>query len=80
MSLYDGLGLDSKEKVQRDPKSDLVGWSSGIKLLQSQLQLKKAALTQAKMFPLSRNVVPCPSNRYRCCNGIRHGDMGRRSV
>ncbi|XP_054707802.1 splicing factor 45-like [Uloborus diversus] len=48
MSLYDGLGLDSKEKVQRDSKSDLVGWSSGIKLLQSQLQLKKAALTQAK--------------------------------
>lgn len=26
-----------------------VGWSSGIKLLQSQLQLKKAALTQAKV-------------------------------
>ncbi|KAG8182887.1 hypothetical protein JTE90_004253 [Oedothorax gibbosus] len=49
MSLYDGLGIDSKEKVQRDQKSDLVGWSSGIKLLQSQLQLKKAALTQAKV-------------------------------
>lgn len=48
MSLYDGLGLDSKEKIQRDQKSDIMGWSSGIKLLQSQLQLKKAALTQAK--------------------------------
>lgn len=28
----------------------LAGWSSGIKLLQSQLQLKKAALTQTKVI------------------------------
>ncbi|XP_067139316.1 splicing factor 45 isoform X1 [Centruroides vittatus] len=49
MSLYDGLGLDTKEKGHKDQKSDLMGWSSGIKLLQSQLQLKKAALTQAKV-------------------------------
>lgn len=48
MSLYDGLGMDSKEKGHREQKSDLTGWSSGIKLLQTQLQLKKAALTQAK--------------------------------
>ncbi|GBM30272.1 hypothetical protein AVEN_26175-1 [Araneus ventricosus] len=24
--------------------------------------------------------VPCPPNRFSCCHGIRHGDMGRRSV
>ncbi|XP_042142701.1 splicing factor 45 [Ixodes scapularis] len=48
MSLYDGVGLDSKERGPRDQKPDLTGWSSGIKLLQSQLQLKKAALTQPR--------------------------------
>lgn len=48
MSLYDGLGLDSKDKGPRDQKADLAGWSSGIKLLQSQLQLKKAAMTQPR--------------------------------
>ncbi|XP_076313500.1 splicing factor 45 [Tachypleus tridentatus] len=48
MSLYDGLGLDIKDKGPKEQKADLTGWSSGIKLLQSQLQLKKAALTQAK--------------------------------
>ncbi|GBM33585.1 hypothetical protein AVEN_181830-1 [Araneus ventricosus] len=25
-------------------------------------------------------LVPCPSNRFSLCHGIRHGDMGRRSV
>ncbi|GBL91610.1 hypothetical protein AVEN_23662-1 [Araneus ventricosus] len=29
---------------------------------------------------VSENTVPCPLNRYGCCYGIRHGDMGRRSV
>lgn len=48
MSLYDGLGLDSKDKGHKDQKHDLAGWSSGIKLLQSQLQLKKAAMTQPR--------------------------------
>ncbi|CAN8002119.1 unnamed protein product, partial [Ixodes hexagonus] len=48
MSLYDGVGLDSKERGPREQKADLAGWSSGIKLLQSQLQLKKAALTQPR--------------------------------
>ncbi|XP_077496726.1 splicing factor 45 [Amblyomma americanum] len=48
MSLYDGLGLDSKDKGHKDQKPDLTGWSSGIKLLQSQLQLKKAAMTQPR--------------------------------
>lgn len=42
MSLYDDFDVKTKatENVQ--------GWSSGIKLLQSQLQLKKAAITQPK--------------------------------
>lgn len=42
MSLYDDLDVKTKatEKIQ--------GWSSGIKLLQSQLQLKKATVTQPK--------------------------------
>lgn len=42
MSLYDDYDVKSTatEKVQ--------GWSSGIKLLQSQLQLKKATVTQPK--------------------------------
>uniref|UniRef100_A0A1E1X613 Splicing factor 45 n=1 Tax=Amblyomma aureolatum TaxID=187763 RepID=A0A1E1X613_9ACAR len=48
MSLYDGLGLESKDKGHKDQKPDLTGWSSGIKLLQSQLQLKKAAMTQPR--------------------------------
>lgn len=42
MSLYDDLDLKTRttENVQ--------GWSSGIKLLQSQMQLKKATVTQPK--------------------------------
>ncbi|XP_044268303.1 splicing factor 45 [Tribolium madens] len=42
MSLYDDLDVKARatEKVS--------GWSSGIKLLQSQLQLKKATITQPK--------------------------------
>lgn len=39
MSLYDDYDT-AQDKVQ--------GWSSGIKLLQSQLQLKKATVTQPK--------------------------------
>ncbi|GBM06997.1 hypothetical protein AVEN_249300-1 [Araneus ventricosus] len=25
-------------------------------------------------------LFPCPFNRFGCCNGIRHGGMGQRSV
>ncbi|GBL98049.1 hypothetical protein AVEN_84558-1 [Araneus ventricosus] len=32
------------------------------------------------MGPLSLKLVPIPINRYGCCTGIRHGDVGRRSV
>ncbi|XP_022238460.1 splicing factor 45-like, partial [Limulus polyphemus] len=38
----------------------LAGWSSGIKLLQSQLQLKKAALTQAKREQTKKGTVLAP--------------------
>ncbi|XP_078677852.1 uncharacterized protein LOC144914162 isoform X2 [Branchiostoma floridae x Branchiostoma belcheri] len=49
MSLYDGLGLDSGAKDDtKKTSADVSGWSSSIKLLQSQLALKKAALTQAQ--------------------------------
>uniref|UniRef100_A0A2R5LK48 Splicing factor 45 n=1 Tax=Ornithodoros turicata TaxID=34597 RepID=A0A2R5LK48_9ACAR len=48
MSLYDGLGLESKDRGHKDQKPDLAGWSMGIKLLQSQLQLKKAVSSQPK--------------------------------
>lgn len=42
MSLYDDLGVATS-----DAKTE--GWSKNFKLLQSQLQVKKAALTQAKV-------------------------------
>lgn len=42
MSLYDDLDVKSRTT------ENVSGWSSGIKLLQSQLQLKKAAITQPK--------------------------------
>ena len=43
MSLYDDLGVETS-----DSKTE--GWSKNFKLLQSQLQVKKAALTQAKVW------------------------------
>lgn len=42
MSLYDDLE-PSKQRAEQ-----VAGWSSGIKLFQSQMQLKKAAQTQPK--------------------------------
>lgn len=42
MSLYDDLDVKTRAT------ENVSGWSSGIKLLQSQLQLKKAAITQPK--------------------------------
>lgn len=42
MSLYDDLGVAAS-----DTKTE--GWSKNFKLLQSQLKVKKAALTQAKV-------------------------------
>lgn len=43
MSLYDDLDTIKARNTEK-----VAGWSSGIKLLQSQLQLKKAAITQPK--------------------------------
>lgn len=54
MSLYDDLGVATS-----DTKTE--GWSKNFKLLQSQLKVKKAALTQAKvgviLFVIIRNIV-----------------------
>lgn len=47
MSLYDDF-----DKHRASDK--VAGWSSGIKLLQSQLQLKKAAVTQVNFFPYKK--------------------------
>lgn len=43
MSLYDDFDV-----VKTRPTDNVSGWSSGIKLLQSQLQLKRATVTQPK--------------------------------
>nr|XP_023012353.1 splicing factor 45 [Leptinotarsa decemlineata] len=54
MSLYDDYDVKSagSEKVQ--------GWSSSIKLLQSQLQLKKATVTQPKRDQIRKTVSLAP--------------------
>lgn len=51
MSLYDDL-----DSIKARTTDKVAGWSSGIKLLQSQLQLKKAAVTQPKREALRRTV------------------------
>eukprot|EP00057_Strongylocentrotus_purpuratus_P035042 XP_797513.3 PREDICTED: LOW QUALITY PROTEIN: splicing factor 45 [Strongylocentrotus purpuratus] len=52
MSLYDGLGVDTgpskKDSSAGDKKGDVSGWSAGIKMMQSHLRMKKAALTEAQ--------------------------------
>ncbi|KPI94827.1 PREDICTED: splicing factor 45 [Papilio xuthus] len=50
MSLYDDL-----DTIKTRTTEKVAGWSSGIKLLQSQLQLKKAAVTQPKREALRRS-------------------------
>lgn len=50
MSLYDDL-----DSIKARTTDKVAGWSSGIKLLQSQLQLKKAAVTQPKREALRRS-------------------------
>uniref|UniRef100_A0A8C5MKU1 Splicing factor 45 n=1 Tax=Leptobrachium leishanense TaxID=445787 RepID=A0A8C5MKU1_9ANUR len=69
MSLYDDLGVETS-----DSKTE--GWSKNFKLLQSQLQVKKAALTQAKdtvpsgfstgeaLVPLADEYDPMYPNEY----------------
>nr|XP_014342656.1 PREDICTED: splicing factor 45 [Latimeria chalumnae] len=53
MSLYDDLGVETS-----DSKTE--GWSKNFKLLQSQLQVKKAALTQAKNQRSKQTTVLAP--------------------
>lgn len=50
MSLYDDLGVGAS-----DTKTE--GWSKNFKLLQSQLKVKKAALTQAKVGTCNTSTV-----------------------
>nr|XP_061809433.1 splicing factor 45-like [Nerophis lumbriciformis] len=53
MSLYDDLGVGAS-----DTKTE--GWSKNFKLLQSQLKVKKAALTQAKTHRTKQTTVLAP--------------------
>ncbi|XP_031438197.1 splicing factor 45 [Clupea harengus] len=53
MSLYDDLGVGAS-----DTKTE--GWSKNFKLLQSQLKVKKAALTQAKSQRMKHTTVLAP--------------------
>ncbi|TRY54785.1 hypothetical protein DNTS_001758, partial [Danionella cerebrum] len=53
MSLYDDLGVGTS-----DTKTE--GWSKNFKLLQSQLKVKKAALTQAKTQRMRQSNVLAP--------------------
>ncbi|KAG7234690.1 hypothetical protein INR49_004094 [Caranx melampygus] len=53
MSLYDDLGVAAS-----DTKTE--GWSKNFKLLQSQLKVKKAALTQAKTQRMKQTTVLAP--------------------
>uniref|UniRef100_A0A4W2BS63 Splicing factor 45 n=1 Tax=Bos indicus x Bos taurus TaxID=30522 RepID=A0A4W2BS63_BOBOX len=53
MSLYNDLGVETS-----DSKTE--GWSKNFKLLQSQLQVKKAALTQAKSQRTKQSTVLAP--------------------
>uniref|UniRef100_A0A667WZM3 Splicing factor 45 n=1 Tax=Myripristis murdjan TaxID=586833 RepID=A0A667WZM3_9TELE len=53
MSLYDDLGVAAS-----DTKTE--GWSKNFKLLQSQLKVKKAALTQAKTQRMKQATVLAP--------------------
>ncbi|XP_069485763.1 splicing factor 45 [Ambystoma mexicanum] len=53
MSLYDDMGVETS-----DSKTE--GWSKNFKLLQSQLQVKKAALTQAKTQRSKQGSVLAP--------------------
>lgn len=50
MSLYDDLGVGAS-----DTKTE--GWSKNFKLLQSQLKVKKAALTQAKVGTCNTSTI-----------------------
>lgn len=64
MSLYDDLGVETS-----DSKTE--GWSKNFKLLQSQLQVKKAALTQAKVWSLCGFAFYC--SNFFCLQSTEEG-------
>lgn len=66
MSLYDDLGVGAS-----DTKTE--GWSKNFKLLQSQLKVKKAALTQAKV-----NALHACSTRTRNINVLQTRSPNKR--
>ncbi|KAF5277810.1 hypothetical protein FQR65_LT03791, partial [Abscondita terminalis] len=55
MSLYDDVDVKTR------PTDNVSGWSSGIKLLQSQLQLKRATVTQPKRDQTRKAIPSIPS-------------------
>lgn len=57
MSPYDDLGVETS-----DSKTE--GWSKNFKLLQSQLQAKKAAQTHAKSPRTTQSTVLAPVNDF----------------
>lgn len=67
MSLYDGLDIDNKETT--GSSKTVPGWSAGYKLLQSQLQAKKASLLQTKQKQRPSVLAPVVDLK-------RHGDDG----
>ncbi|XP_030853414.1 splicing factor 45-like [Strongylocentrotus purpuratus] len=95
MSLYDGLGVDTgpskKDSSAGDKKGDVSGWSAGIKMMQSHLRMKKAALTEAQRKmkqPSGRPVldpkkVPAPglgSSTAPASSSRSSGDVSGRDV
>ncbi|XP_013408270.1 splicing factor 45 [Lingula anatina] len=56
MSLYDDLDVDAGRG--KETKPDIAGWSSGFKLLHSQLQAKKANLLQTKKRQAGPSLAP----------------------
>ncbi|XP_076469353.1 splicing factor 45-like isoform X2 [Babylonia areolata] len=67
MSLYDGLDIDNKEGTSSS--KTVPGWSPGYKLLQSQLQAKKASLLQSKQKQRQSVMAPVVDLK-------RHADDG----
>lgn len=72
MSLYDGLD----DKDEGPSKTDVAGWSSSLKMMQSQLQAKKANLMQAKkQKAASSSVAPVIDLKKNDINSEYHFNM-----
>lgn len=72
MSLYDGLDIDKDDGAS---KTDVAGWSSSFKLLQSQLQAKKANLMQVKKQKTSSTMAPVIDLKKNDINSDLHFNM-----